>query len=75
MMAGKTTSAGYRAPVSSEYHQKCVSKAVKAIQETIQRTPTDKTYPNVAYRNCNAVAQERVWKEFVRNEIKDSKEW
>ena len=71
-MAGK---APYRVPVTSEYHQKCVSKAVKAIQETIQRTATEKTFPQVEYRNCNAVAQERIWKEFVRNEAKDSKEW
>lgn len=76
IMAGKpATSASYRIPVSSEYHQNCISGAVKVIRETIRRSATDKTFSQVEYRNCNAVAQEALWKEYVRNEIRATKDW
>lgn len=74
-MAGKTTSAGYRLPVaSSSYHEKCISASVKAIQEASMRT-SDKTYPASAYRDCNVVTQETIWKEYVKNELKAAKSW
>lgn len=37
------------------------------------RTTSDKTH--VVYKNCNAVAQERVWTERVQNERKTAKSW
>lgn len=74
-MAGKTTSAGYRIPVTSEYHQKCIAKSMKIIRDTTERFGAEKTFSQVEYRNCNAVAQERLWKEHVHNEIKATKEW
>ena len=75
-MAGKTTSAGYRIPVSSEYHQKCIAQPMKVIREAAARnTNTDKTYSHGEYRSCNAVAQEKLWKEYVQNEIRTTKDW
>ena len=75
-MAGKTTSAGYRIPVSSEYHQKCIAQSMKTIREAAARTiNTDKNYSQGEYRKCNAVAQEKLWKEYVHNEIRTAKEW
>ena len=75
-MAGKTTSAGYRLPVTSEYHHKCIAESVKKIREATERAAgKDKTYSQGEYRNCNVVAQESIWKEHVHNEIKSTKDW
>ena len=74
-MAGKTTSAGYRLPVASScYHEKCISASVKAIKDVSDKT-SDKTYSHGAYRDCNVVAQERIWTEYVQRELKQAKTW
>ena len=74
-MADKTTSAGYRLPVaSSSYHEKCISASVKLIKEASERH-SDKTYPQSAYRDCNVVAQEKIWSEHIGNELKLAKAW
>ena len=74
-MAGKTTSAGYRLPiVNSSYHEKCISASVKAIKDVSDKT-SDKTYSHGAYRDCNVVAQERIWSEYVQKELKQARTW
>lgn len=74
-MAGKTTSAGYRLPiVTSGYHEKCIATSVKAIKDVSDKT-SDKTYSSGAYRDCNVVAQERIWAEYVQRELKQAKTW
>ena len=74
-MAGKTTSAGYRLPVvNSCYHEKCIAASVKAIKDVSDKT-SDKTYSHGAYRDCNVVAQERIWTEYVQTELKQAKTW
>lgn len=74
-MAGKTTSAGYRIPVTSEYHQQCIAQRVKAIREASERAGNDKTYSLGQYRKCNQVAQESIWKEHVHKEIVTARDW
>lgn len=74
-MAGKTTSAGYRLPVvTSSYHEKCISASVKAIKEASDRH-SDKVFPQSAYRDCNKVAQEKIWTEHVGKEMRLAKGW
>ena len=74
-MAGKTTSAGYRLPMAtSSYHEKCIAASVKAIKDVSDKT-SDKTYSHGAYRDCNVVAQERIWSEYVQREFKQAKTW
>lgn len=74
-MAGKTTSAGYRLPMAnSSYHEKCIAASVKAIKDVSDKT-SDKTYSHGAYRDCNVVAQERIWSEYVQRELKQAKTW
>jgi hypothetical protein len=74
-MAGKTTSAGYRLPMAtSSYHEKCIATSVKAIKDVSDKT-SDKTYSHGAYRDCNVVAQERIWSEYVQKELKQAKIW
>ena len=74
-MAGKTTSAGYRLPMAtSSYHEKCIAASVKAIKDVSDKT-SDKTYSHGAYRDCNVVAQERIWSEYVQKEFKQAKTW
>jgi len=74
-MAGKTTSAGYRLPtVNSEYHSKCISRQVKVIQESFQRTG-DKTHQQASFKKCNRVAEEKRWKESVSTETQLVKKW
>lgn len=74
-MAGKTTSAGYRLPVSSEYHHKCIAEPAKKIREAAERAGKDKTFTMGEYRNCNKVAQENIWKEHVHNEMQSTRDW
>ena len=77
-MAAKTTPAGYRIPVSSEYHQRCISNRVKEIDLALARekaASSDKTnHPNYN-KNCNVVSQERLWKDHVHKEIQRTKKW
>lgn len=74
--SGRTTSAAFRVPtVSSAYHEKCIAKSVKAIQEASTRAQSEKSYPQNAYRDCNVVAQEKIWSEYVQKEMKTAKSW
>ena len=74
-MAGRTTSAAYRLPVvSSGYHEKCIAASVRVIQEASARA-SDKVYSGSAYRDCNVVAQEKIWTENVQKELKLAKNW
>ena len=74
-MAKQTTSAGYRLPVaSSSYHEKCIAPSVRAIQEAALRAG-DKSFPQAAHKDCNAVAQERIWTEHVQKEVKTNRLW
>ena len=60
--------------VTSSYHEKCIAASVKAIKDVSDKT-SDKTYSHGAYRDCNAVAQERIWSEYVQKELKQAKTW
>ena len=60
---------------SSSYHEKCIAPSVKAMKEELDRISTDKAHPGGAYRNCNVVVQEQLWKEAVKKERNTSKEW
>ena len=61
--------------MSSAYHEKCIAKSVKAIHEASARAQSEKSYPQNAYRDCNVVAQERIWSEYVQKEMKTAKTW
>lgn len=77
-MAGRTTSAAYRIPTaSSSYHEKCIAPSVKAIREAASRSQAagETAHPQHAYRNCDAVRQERIWKEGCQNERKHARNW
>ena len=65
-MAGRTSSA---------YHQRCIAPSIKALEDAARRQPGEKVHPGSAYRDCNMVAQERVWKEGVQKETAAAREW
>ena len=60
--------------VTSSYHEKCIAASVKAIKDVSDKT-SEKTYSHGAYRDCNVVAQERIWSEYVQKELKQAKTW
>ena len=67
-------STGHRWPTtSSEFHEKCIAASVKALQANV--TTAGENFPQGAYRNCNLVAKERIWKENVRKEHQTAKTW
>lgn len=75
-MASKATTGGFRIPiVSSSYHEKCIAPSVKAIQGASASAGSNKTFTQGAYKNCNAVAQEKIWSEHVQKEHKITKSW
>ena len=75
-MAGGNTPGGFKIPVaSSSYHEKCIASSVKALQASLNAASSDQTYSLMAYRNCNQVAQEKIWTENVHKESSAARRW
>ena len=75
----RTTSAGYRLPIqsrprSSEFHQNCIPKEVKAQKAKVEAAPTGK-HPEGEFSNCDAVTQDKIWKQCVETEKNGAKTW
>lgn len=68
-MSDRTTSGAYRIPIVSPKPSDAASK----IQSAHNFTSTKKSTTD--YKNCNIVAQERIWKEHVLKEKNAAKSW
>lgn len=78
----RTTSAGYRFPLqsrprSSDFHQNCIPKEVKAHAAAASVNTQGQTskHSEAAYGKLDAVTQDKVWKQAVDNEKKGVKSW
>ncbi|KAI8497336.1 ciliary microtubule inner protein 5-like isoform X1 [Branchiostoma floridae x Branchiostoma belcheri] len=74
--SNRTTSAGYRLPLRgpSAFHERCVPKQDQGTSPPPaaggggKRTEAD-------YRHCNEVAEDKIWRESVKNEWKGVQQW
>ena len=76
-MDKRTTSAGYRLPItsrprSSEFHQNCVPAAVK---QRAQAAAAPSTKASSEAAPADVVTEDKIWKQSVKKERTGAKQW
>ena len=70
-MADRTTSGAYRIPVATSKPLEVASK----VRPTESRSFSSPKRIAADFKNCNVVAQERIWKEHLLKEKNAAKSW
>jgi hypothetical protein len=79
----RSTSAGYRFPLikhrpssSSDFHQNCIPKEVKAREAAIAASvPAGAKVSEAEFAKLDVVTQDKIWKQSVDIEKKGALEW